>query len=1257
MARKKFSEDGMFEMLSEVNRAIKSKSYIKYDDDTSRYSKFLKTLPDNLRNTDIKNYNLYGMWEAAGKPSSFEDVQDTEFFPLQEDGTYHGFSVGNDGMFLKSKTHPSAWQEYMVSQLNPELYNNYNVRVNPEGYFGENQLQYQPNTLKEGTNLPIIEDAGSFNEENVWIPDWEAITEQAKKLGAKTVKTKSGVIINFDKNWQIKNVDDNPNYLLKKFVDGGTPTEPVWDPKTNSYILPEVEVTAEAPDWYKNKQDIESDYSKDWYINNILPKWSRAMGVSSDNMGGNMKGYDEYVNDKLAEKILAKYPDLEENKRAILESLSPKELEIIKNSNLAYKIEPSIWQKFEQGLLSVGNSASPVEFKNENLTAEQAFEQDNPLNILQPLRIPAKAVQSAFRDNYSFSDAMSGRENNADLMEELATDPLILSGFGIGRGALGKVSNISKFLTEETALKNASKFNPWAFKPNKTKWYRQVEKDAIDNALFENMIKSKDEVITPEAYDKFLKTQPGEKINAPYFSKGKVYWPDHPTNNYLIETGLPDENFAKSYMWHLEEGTGPTNLGTAVLKPDPSIRNLENFKLYKKDWLRGYKPIEMPNANSFASIENPNKFDVFDLNIVRKPSGSIGNQGATPEGARDILKSIGIDVKGTNANQPTFKEMVEHLKNNPKDAEKFQKFLEKEPISISELPGGEYKINDGHHRATLSYYSGNEKIPAIIKNKGEYTTPFQSSIQANKTVVKTLEEQMKEVNKLDFENRSVVTPEQFAEEINDIINSGAQARWIEDDEKILKILQENPGIKIKERVIEVPGSRVNPNNAESVAKEIEFNKTFDEGTQFAHDWVLKDTDKARKLSQKIDDLENADWTKTMRLEDKKTYDAISKETNSIVENESLSDEIKNAQIEKYMDVLDGLQSKYQVANQEKISKLEDELYSLVRPEYVERLQNVYRLKDPKLGNPSQMELNVVKGVKQMFKAPKSTLVSYGSDDAALKSLSEATRRSIAEDPYSMLGVKTSDANITFKELPAKPEYAYVRDPKTGEQYLVKAIELNPASAADAAGVNVHETGHVHQDVFGFKPMLSKYNPDLGYYSNQDTPFGSRFGSFMTKPKPKPSGKDYDYATWLSDASELHSESMKSRFNMYKKLKKDLGYTHDEAMYVLQNPDDQMLFELLFNPELKGNPYKHFEARGLQLDKGLASENVNVNAGTNTTYPINIMKEVLKNYMPAFIGTGVGGAGLKSIMNSESEPFSKKVQKFGGNISNLEKFIK
>ena len=243
MAKKqKFTEEGMFKILSEARGALKKKTNgtvnIKYDDDTSRYSKFLKTLPDNLRNTDIKNYNLYGMWEAAGKPSSFEDVQNTEIFPLQEDGTYHGFSVGNDGMFLKSKTHPSAWQEYMVSQLNPELYNNYTVKVNPEGYFGENQLQYQPNTPETWEeNIRSVEE--QIGNPSQWtMDDYNRLQNKLNEYKNWRENTEKGRAIIDSHNEPNEYVIPLPNHLLNKFVEGGSNTSCeegyYWNPDTKS---------------------------------------------------------------------------------------------------------------------------------------------------------------------------------------------------------------------------------------------------------------------------------------------------------------------------------------------------------------------------------------------------------------------------------------------------------------------------------------------------------------------------------------------------------------------------------------------------------------------------------------------------------------------------------------------------------------------------------------------------------------------------------------------------------------------------------------------------------------------------------------------------------------------------------------------------------------------------------------------------------------------------------------------------------------
>jgi hypothetical protein len=332
---------------------------------------------------------------------------------------------------------------------------------------------------------------------------------------------------------------------------------------------------------------------------------------------------------------------------------------------------------------------------------------------------------------------------------------------------LPEAGNIAKALgPSEGLLSNAYKYNPWAFKPNPEAYYRGIGKEGMDDILNSGIIRSKKQNAYPE----------------PYFSKGKI-----------------GDAYAKGYFAELTnepmKGVGSFSTGDLIQTPMSKVSiNNPNLKLYQKDWLRGYKPVEVPNnptpirnlfiqpeskfskgelspemepylsrvgesfseyipyreddyikwfneqkakMNPSTPIQDPrsmlrgssiidindlpnNNFELFDLNNVRKPSGSIGNQGATSEGARDILKSIGIEVESVKPGQPTFKEMVEHLKNNPNDAAKYQKFLEKEPINISELPDGSYQINDGHHRATLSYYSGNENIPTIIKNKGEY---------------------------------------------------------------------------------------------------------------------------------------------------------------------------------------------------------------------------------------------------------------------------------------------------------------------------------------------------------------------------------------------------------------------------------------------------------------------------------------------------------------------------------------------------------
>lgn len=246
---------------------------------------------------------------------------------------------------------------------------------------------------------------------------------------------------------QIKEYDINSSEYKDLYNSGKLMS---YDKNTDTYSatpLPEVTITAERPQWAKDKMQFEKEYTKDMFIDESMPKWSRSMGISATNMNpNNIAEYDKRINDKVVENIFKRKPtfdtDYSNDRLKTLQGFTQKELELIKNSKYASKIEPSIWSKFEQGLLSVGNAGSPVTFKNENLTQEEAKKEDNPLNILQPLSVPSKMVQSAYKDDYSFTDALKGKQNNAGIVEDIVTDPLNLVGVGLA----GKLSKADKVI-------------------------------------------------------------------------------------------------------------------------------------------------------------------------------------------------------------------------------------------------------------------------------------------------------------------------------------------------------------------------------------------------------------------------------------------------------------------------------------------------------------------------------------------------------------------------------------------------------------------------------------------------------------------------------------------------------------------------------------------------------------------------------------------------------------------------------------------
>jgi hypothetical protein len=174
-------------------------------------------------------------------------------------------------------------------------------------------------------------------------------------------------------------------------------------------------------------------------------------------------------------------------------------------------------------------------------------------------------------------------------------------------------------------LPNAHKLNPFAFKPDPEAFYRQVGKSAYDDAITkgkvfsngqENMLERVPELNYIDEYNKSIALDKTGKFNltkpseAPFVQKGELFFPINrkPTGKgykgtkyadaeYLLEGKLPNEavlpRYQQKYFPTLEQSS---NVG--VIRPE--FNELNNFNVYKRDWLKGYKQIEIPKKKDLT---------------------------------------------------------------------------------------------------------------------------------------------------------------------------------------------------------------------------------------------------------------------------------------------------------------------------------------------------------------------------------------------------------------------------------------------------------------------------------------------------------------------------------------------------------------------------------------------------------------------------------------------------------------------------------
>jgi hypothetical protein len=138
---------------------------------------------------------------------------------------------------------------------------------------------------------------------------------------------------------------------------------------------------------------------------------------------------------------------------------------------------------------------------------------------------------------------------------------------------------VGEYLTTKTPLKDAYKLNPFAGKPSPNKYYRTLGNEGYKDAVETKMLRAR---VGGDAT--------GRPSDVAYFAKGKIG--NYPGNNIVAEVSKPlfkkgDLNPVTKLPIKSRHG-GYKNIDESG---NASNIPLEDVKLLKKDWLKGYKEI------------------------------------------------------------------------------------------------------------------------------------------------------------------------------------------------------------------------------------------------------------------------------------------------------------------------------------------------------------------------------------------------------------------------------------------------------------------------------------------------------------------------------------------------------------------------------------------------------------------------------------------------------------------------------------------
>ena len=616
--------------------------------DPEDYQQFLDystTAPENRRPYENyfygnpNEYDHYGMWDALGKPKNFNQALEMNpwWEPDPYDKMYHGFSVNpNTGVFLKSgkpglKEGDTTWMEIAGHYLSPRAQMDTPV-FDPE----LQRFKYIPNKEKGG----FQDDLGKHRK---LIRDW-------------TYGQSIGMLQRAQEGLDTGVVESRTPWTGAANVTGEETTPPVI------FEGKDVTVKAQGPEWARYQREYQNANPWERYLagekNKYLRKnkgLNKAAGVTADNFPKDAEErirqeYDRKMNTYTTRRLGKHFGYNPRQRGEWIDLLTPKEKEIVAGSKYGSKLQPDAWSRFMSGARSIynagplsnitGDITTPIRGYTERENKEALNNWAEGMEALAPLDIPGIVIANKMKnmnaENPSwYSGEMMGNVGYGDVV---AMNPLTLldlyglpqAGVSLGRGIAKGSKAAGKYLTTQTPLKNAYKYNPLAGRLGE--YNRVVGQDAVDDILESGLVRVNENagvaqdlgpfgtVYRQTPYPSFGKAKPQQTYADQVISQGKT--------PYIISTDRP-----------MKASTlGRHGRGTTQFPVDDAGKYMTGFpaseaKVFEfgdPHWLKGYEPI-----STKGSTDNLRKFTT---------RGPIGEGVGTGLVEQDISKSVNDQI-------------------------------------------------------------------------------------------------------------------------------------------------------------------------------------------------------------------------------------------------------------------------------------------------------------------------------------------------------------------------------------------------------------------------------------------------------------------------------------------------------------------------------------------------------------------------------------------------------------------------------------